>query len=109
MSFRSRTRVTGAFYIPGFPKGVKWLLISNVAMFLVGFFLQLLRLDAPLRHLPLVPVDIVKYFKIWQLVTYAVNISDKGRQLIEAWKQGDRTRLRQVMGGPVPGGKASSS
>jgi hypothetical protein len=45
----------------------------------------------------------------WQLVTYAVNISDKGRQLIEAWKQGDRTRLRQVMGGPVPGGKAISS
>ncbi|MDP4199047.1 MAG: HNH endonuclease signature motif containing protein [Bacteroidota bacterium] len=41
----------------------------------------------------------------WQIVTYAVNISDKGRQLIEAWKQGDRTRLRQVMGGPIPGGK----
>jgi hypothetical protein len=38
----------------------------------------------------------------WQLVTYAVNIQDKGRQLIEAWKQGDRTRLRQVMAGPVP-------
>lgn len=45
----------------------------------------------------------------WQLVTYAVNISAKGRQLIEAWKQGDRTRLREVMGGPVPGGKANSS
>jgi hypothetical protein len=42
----------------------------------------------------------------WQLVTYAVNISDKGRMLIEAWKQGDRTRLRKVMDGPVPGGKA---
>ena len=41
----------------------------------------------------------------WQLVTYAINISDKGRQLIEAWKQGDRTRLRQVMGGPLPEGK----
>lgn len=34
----------------------------------------------------------------WQLVTYAVNISDKGRQLIDAWKQGDRTRLRMAMG-----------
>jgi hypothetical protein len=45
----------------------------------------------------------------WQIVTYAVNISEKGRQLIEAWKQGDRTRLSQVMGGPVPGGQASSS
>src|ERR1700722_13500490 len=42
----------------------------------------------------------------WQIVTYAVNISDKGRMLIEAWKQGDRTRLRKVMGDPVPGRKA---
>lgn len=43
----------------------------------------------------------------WQIVTYAVNISDKGRQLIEAWKQGDQTRLQNVMGGPVPGGTTS--
>ena len=42
----------------------------------------------------------------WQIVTYAVNISEKGHQLIEAWKQGDRTRLREVMGGPVPSGSA---
>jgi len=41
-----------------------------------------------------------------QIVTYAVNISEKGKQLIEAWKEGDRTRLRTVMGGPVPGGSA---
>lgn len=43
----------------------------------------------------------------FQLVTYAVNIHDKGRLLIEAWKQGDRTRLREVMGGPVPRGTRS--
>lgn len=35
----------------------------------------------------------------WQLVTYAVNLNDKGRQLISAWRLGDRTRLREVMGG----------
>jgi hypothetical protein len=40
----------------------------------------------------------------WQIVTYSVNISDKGRQLIEAWKQGDRTRLKTLIGGPVPDG-----
>ncbi len=40
----------------------------------------------------------------WQIVTYTVNISDKGHQIIDAWKQGDRTRLKTVMGGPVPGG-----
>src|ERR1700735_5526378 len=70
MSFRSRTRV-GAFYIPGFPKGVKWLLISNVAIFVIGFFAQLARLDRPLAYLALTPVDVVKYFFVWQLVTYA--------------------------------------
>ncbi len=42
----------------------------------------------------------------WQIVTYAVNISDKGRHLIEAWRQGDRIRLRKVMAGPVPTRKA---
>jgi hypothetical protein len=41
----------------------------------------------------------------WQLVTYAVNIHEKGRQLIAAWKQGDRTRLKEVIAGPVPDGK----
>jgi HNH endonuclease len=40
----------------------------------------------------------------WQIVSYSVNISDKGRLIIEAWKQGDRTRLRQVISGPIPGG-----
>jgi hypothetical protein len=38
----------------------------------------------------------------WQLVTYAVNLEEKGRQLIEAWRKGDRTRLKIAMGGPVP-------
>lgn len=40
----------------------------------------------------------------WQIVKYAVNISDKGRLIIEAWQEGDRTRLAKVIGGPVPGG-----
>jgi hypothetical protein len=39
----------------------------------------------------------------WQIVTYAVNISEKGRQIIEAWKSGDRVRLKQTLGGPAPG------
>jgi hypothetical protein len=43
----------------------------------------------------------------WQLVTYAVNISEKGKQLIDAWKQGDRTRLQQVMSGPTLGDETS--
>ncbi len=38
-----------------------------------------------------------------QLVTYAVNISDKGRLLIKAWREGDRTRLKTAIGGPRVG------
>jgi hypothetical protein len=39
----------------------------------------------------------------WQIVTYAVNISPKGKQIIDAWRQGDRARLKIALGGPVPG------
>jgi hypothetical protein len=41
------------------------------------------------------------------LVTYAVNISEKGKMLISAWRDGDRVRLKQVIGGPVPGAGAA--
>jgi hypothetical protein len=44
----------------------------------------------------------------WQIVTYAINISAKGRQLVDAWKQGDRTLLREAMGGKVPAGTKMS-
>lgn len=37
----------------------------------------------------------------WQLVTYAVNISEKGRMLINAWRQGDRTAIATVLSPPV--------
>jgi hypothetical protein len=36
----------------------------------------------------------------WQFVTYAVNISEKGRQLVHAWKQGNRIQLRKILGEP---------
>jgi hypothetical protein len=41
----------------------------------------------------------------WQLVTYTVNISDKGRYIVQAWKAGDRSRLRELLGGPTASGK----
>ena len=70
MSFRSRTRTPGIFYVPGFPKGVKWLLISNTAIFILGFFAGLAQMDRPLAYLALSPVAVVKDFFIWQLATY---------------------------------------
>jgi|ERR1700722_5848766 hypothetical protein len=37
----------------------------------------------------------------WQIVTYAVNISPKGKLLIDAWQQGDRTRISKVLSAPI--------
>src|SRR5580658_3927686 len=71
MSFRSRTRSIGAFYIPGFPKGVKWLLISNVAIFFVYYLAQRAGVAGPFIFLNLIPYAVVKDFFVWQLVTYA--------------------------------------
>ena len=70
MAYRSRSGLQGIFYTPGFPPGVKWLLLSNVAIFILGFFAQLVQLDAPLISLYLVPAEVVRNFKVWQLVTY---------------------------------------
>jgi hypothetical protein len=38
----------------------------------------------------------------FQIVTYAINITERGKQLIDAWRDGDRTRLKTVIAGPVP-------
>src|SRR5580658_281094 len=70
MSFRSRTRTLGIFSVPGFPPGVKWLLISNVAIFIIGYFAGLLQLDRPLGYLALIPVRVLRDGFLWQLVTY---------------------------------------
>ena len=52
-----------------FPDGVKWLLISNVAIFiLIGLFGGPYQDDILLLHLA--PVAVVKHFAVWQLVTY---------------------------------------
>lgn len=37
------------------------------------------------------------------IVTYAVNISEKGRMIISAWREGDQTKLKIAVGGPVTG------
>lgn len=43
----------------------------------------------------------------WQIVTYTVNISQRGRQLIEAWKIGDRAGLGRAIAG-VPAEEATA-
>jgi membrane associated rhomboid family serine protease len=70
MAYRGRSRLQGIFYTPGFPPGVKWLLLSNVGIFILTFFAERAQLASPIRLLELIPVAVVKYFFIWQLATY---------------------------------------
>jgi membrane associated rhomboid family serine protease len=70
MAYGSKFRSTGTLYFPGFPNGVKWLLISNAAIFIVGFFAQVLHLDLGLGLLALQPAAVIRLFFIWQPVTY---------------------------------------
>lgn len=37
------------------------------------------------------------------IVTYSVNISQKGRLLVNAWRSGDHAEITRAVSGPVPG------
>ncbi len=69
MSFSSRSYVNR--YTPSnrFPVGLKWLLIVNVAIFVISILSD--RIAAPfLDNFALVPSQVVQTFAIWQVVTY---------------------------------------
>jgi membrane associated rhomboid family serine protease len=70
MAYGSKFRSAGTLYFPGFPSGVKWLLISNAAIFIVGFFAPKIGLDIPWGYFKLYPVAVVTFPALWQLVTY---------------------------------------
>ncbi len=70
MANRSRSRFSGVLYTPGFPPGVKWLLIVNIAIFVIGYFAGLLGIDRYLGYFALSPYQVVHYGMIWQLATY---------------------------------------
>ncbi len=60
----------GSRYFSGyFPPGVKWLLISNVGIYLIGFFTALLLGVDPFRGFGLVPAQVVSGY-LWQPFTY---------------------------------------
>jgi membrane associated rhomboid family serine protease len=52
------------------PPGLQWLLISNVAVFLLQFMTQGTRMGDVFSVLVLQPIAVVKLFYVWQLVTY---------------------------------------
>jgi membrane associated rhomboid family serine protease len=53
-----------------FPEAVKWLLISNIGLFVLYYFSVLTGYAGIWEPLGLVPADIVQRLALWQLVTY---------------------------------------
>ncbi len=65
-----RFRSTGFNFSGYFPIGVKWLLVSNVALFLLYFLGVRTEYGPIFRIFALAPRAVIEHFAIWQLVTY---------------------------------------
>lgn len=70
MRYDRQWRYSGSSYSEYFPVGVKWLLISNVAVFILSSLASGTAAMNVFRLLSLVPEAVVKHFAIWQLGTY---------------------------------------
>jgi membrane associated rhomboid family serine protease len=69
MGFSSRSYTRPYASGGGLPFGIKWLLIANVAIFLLQFFVGR-AFAGVFSYLALVPAQVVGSFYLWQLVTY---------------------------------------
>jgi len=69
MSYR-RSYSTVSFGVGPVPPAVKWLLISNIAIFLIGFFAMAMGLGDVLAIFGLSPSMVWGYGAVWQFVTY---------------------------------------
>jgi membrane associated rhomboid family serine protease len=70
MPFDTRYRNSASLMFPPFPRGVKGLIIANVAIFLIYFFGSMMT-DRPLfLSFNLMPWAVTHQFAVWQLVTY---------------------------------------
>ncbi len=70
MSYSSRSPVNRNIPSSRFPVGLKWLLISNIGIFVISFFLQPTDFGSFFSNFWLVPAQVVSTFAVWQLVTY---------------------------------------
>ncbi len=70
MSYGSRSPVNRNLPSNRFPLGVKWLLISNIAIFVLAVLLKPLNAEDLERNLWLYPDQVVKTYAIWQPFTY---------------------------------------
>lgn len=69
MAYRSRSTIS-TFGVGPVPPVVKWLLISNTAIFLVSFFAEMLDFGGLFALLGLSPQMVLQYGTVWQFATY---------------------------------------
>ncbi len=69
MPIDTRYRRSASLFYNSFPPGVKWLIIANVAVYLVYFFGSLASGSPIFRSFELIPYAVM-HGQIWQLVTY---------------------------------------
>src|SRR5437867_2980315 len=69
MRYDTRYRSRSSLFYSSFPSGVKWLIIANVAVYLVYYFGSLIQESPIFQTFRLIPGEVARG-KIWQLVTY---------------------------------------
>lgn len=70
MAYTARYPSSRSFYYNPFPPGVKWLLISNIAIFVLYFFLVRVGAAGIFLDLSLWPRAVLTFPAFWQLFTY---------------------------------------
>ena len=91
MPYNTRYYNRGPSYSGWFPPGVKWLLISNIAIFLLTFFAGLEGNDSASAWFSLVPYQVVHGLQIWRVGTYLFlhgNISHILFNMLALWMFG---------------------
>lgn len=100
MSYGSRSPVNRKLPSNRFPLGVKWLLISNIAIFVFSVLLRPLNTDFE-RNLFLIPASVVKGYAIWQPFTYLFVHNGFGHilwNMLALWMFG--TEIERLWGTP---------
>ncbi len=70
MPYAARYPSSRSFYYNPMPKGVKWLLIVNIGIFVVQFFATRFGFGGIFLDFALWPRAVVSVLAVWQLVTY---------------------------------------
>ena len=70
MAYRINARRSGFSYSGFFSTGVKWLLVSNITLFVIYYFSVIGGYAWLFHPFGLIPQDVVYHFAIWQFVSY---------------------------------------